>query len=482
MRFIDYLTFAFRNTRRQKLRSTLTVFAVIIGATSVTVMLALVTSAKTFLVHQYEQTGELTHVVVTQQPDLDYRNAVNQGGPSNEGTKLTAAMATTITSYPHVRAVARVVNPGAIAAVIYGNKQLSTQQVEGYDANGVIKHTLTAGRELRSTDGDGVVTITKDYAEKFGFGANPNGIVGRTIILRTRPDYSGVGATITPPAFNQGPNGNGGPGPEQQQQPTNLSAKVVGVVTTDSASYAVYVPMKWAEGMMVNRRYDMTPADRQAFDAAQQAQHNGRPGVQQPPPQPNFTLMTTSELDTRGYSSFVVQTDNVKYADAVAKHIKTLGVGAATAQSMVQEQLTIFNIIGAVLGGIGAIALVVATIGVVNTMVMAVLERTREIGVMRACGATRRAVRRLFTSEAAFLGFLGGVGGVAIAFGLALIANVVINKQLASNGIRSSNIIGVPAWLAIAVMGGTTIIGVLAGLGPAARAARLNPVDALRYE
>jgi putative ABC transport system permease protein len=78
--------------------------------------------------------------------------------------------------------------------------------------------------------------------------------------------------------------------------------------------------------------------------------------------------------------------------------------------------------------------------------------------------------------------FLGGVGGVAIAFGLTVIANVVINNQLASNGIRSSNIIGVPAWLAIAVMGGTTIIGVLAGLGPAARAARLNPVDALRYE
>src|SRR5205807_6323846 len=98
--------------------------------------------------------------------------------------------------------------------------------------------------------------------------------------------------------------------------------------------------------------------------------------------------------------------------------------------SFVDQQLQVFQIVSYVLGGIGGIALAVAAIGVINTMVMAILERTREIGVLRACGATRATIRRLFTIEAGLLGFLGGVFGIVVGFGLTRIANVVINKQL----------------------------------------------------
>jgi ABC-type antimicrobial peptide transport system permease subunit len=174
--------------------------------------------------------------------------------------------------------------------------------------------------------------------------------------------------------------------------------------------------------------------------------------------------------------------DNAKNAHAVAEEIKKLGVGAADAETMIKSQLTIFNIMGMVLGGIGGIALAVAAIGVVNTMVMAILERTREIGVMRAVGAKKSTIRSLFTFEASLLGFWGGVFGVAIGYGLTRIANIFINKQLASNSVKAHNIIGLPIWLILAVIGITTVIGMLAGLYPANRAARLNPVDALRYE
>jgi putative ABC transport system permease protein len=174
--------------------------------------------------------------------------------------------------------------------------------------------------------------------------------------------------------------------------------------------------------------------------------------------------------------------DNAKNAAGVAREIRKLGVGAADAESSIKQQLTVFNILGLVLGGIGGIALAVAAIGVVNTMVMAILERTREIGVMRAVGAKRSTVRMLFTLEASLLGFLGGVVGVAAGYGLTRIANVVVNKQLASQNVQAHNIIGLPLWLILAVVGITTVIGMLAGLYPAARAARLDPVDALRYE
>ena len=141
-----------------------------------------------------------------------------------------------------------------------------------------------------------------------------------------------------------------------------------------------------------------------------------------------------------------------------------------------------FNIIGAVLGGIGAIALVVAAVGVINTMVMSILERTREIGVMRAVGARRSAISRLFTFEASLLGLVGGVLGIVITYGLTLIGNPIINKQLKGNGIASSNILFMPLWLIIGVLVGTAVIGMLAGLYPARRAAKLDPVEALHYE
>jgi ABC-type antimicrobial peptide transport system permease subunit len=88
----------------------------------------------------------------------------------------------------------------------------------------------------------------------------------------------------------------------------------------------------------------------------------------------------------------------------------------------------------------------------------------------------------LFTLEASMLGFLGGVVGVAVGFGLTRIANIFVNKQLASQNVRAHDIIGLPIWLILAVIGIATLIGMLAGLYPAARAAKLDPVEALRYE
>ena len=123
-----------------------------------------------------------------------------------------------------------------------------------------------------------------------------------------------------------------------------------------------------------------------------------------------------------------------------------------------------------------------AAIGVVNTMVMAILERTREIGVLRACGATRATIRRMFTLEASTLGFLGGVTGVLAGWGLSLIANTVINKQLAGGSLTAHNIITLPLWLIASVIGIATLIGMLAGPLPGLPRRPPQPHRALRYE
>ncbi|MFM8302852.1 MAG: ABC transporter permease [Actinomycetota bacterium] len=189
-----------------------------------------------------------------------------------------------------------------------------------------------------------------------------------------------------------------------------------------------------------------------------------------------------STIPTRGYGALLAVATSPDEVDRIARDIRGLGAATAVAKDQIDDQKRAFRIIGFALGGIGAIALLVAAVGVVNTMVMSILERTREIGVMRAVGASRKAVRRLFTLEAVLLGLFGGVVGVVVAYGISALANPVVNQQLSDNGLTNRSIISVPPLLGIAVIVITTIIGILAGLYPVARAARMDPVAALRAE
>jgi hypothetical protein len=443
---------------------------------SVTIMLALVTGAKSFFLSQVEANGTLQQVAVSPKTDItDFQDAGHSGGNCDSCVKLTDTLIGKIKTVPHVVGVARVASDGSLEAISYGNKKLSTQQTQAYDANGIITNNILAGRDIKDSDTTGVITITSDYADKFGFKNNYQALIGKTVQLQTRQGYSGVGANIQPPPTQSGP-GNPGDNQPQMQPPTILTAIVVGIVDTSNNSATIRVPLAWLRGMEQNQMYQMTAADQ----AAQQAQCRNTHGPCNSTP--HFTLVVQDMFTQNGYSSLIVKADNSKNAAGVATDIKKFGVGAADAEASIKQQLTIFNIMGLVLGGIGGIALAVAAIGVVNTMIMAILERTREIGVMRAVGAKRSTVRALFTFEASMLGFWGGVIGVAAGFGLTRIANVFVNKQLTSQGVKAHDIIGLPLWLILAVIGIATLIGMLAGLYPAARAASLDPVEALRYE
>src|SRR5690606_21443678 len=108
-----------------------------------------------------------------------------------------------------------------------------------------------------------------------------------------------------------------------------------------------------------------------------------------------------------------------------------------TQQSTVESLTGFFTILQVVFGGVGAISLLVAAIGIANTMAMAILERTREIGLMKAVGATNRHVLSVFLGEAAGIGFLGGLGGVIIGWGLGQVLNVLIMAYMAGQSVES---------------------------------------------
>ncbi len=325
------------------------------------------------------------------------------------------------------------------------------------------------------------IIIGQHYADKWGYKQRYGDIIGKQVELTTGSDFTGQGATLPKPLiqFKKCQNGCQADEIAGQQKPSTLKATIVGVESDDSD--ALFVPLKWAQGLLKNQFYEITkarPGDLHTGLHDLEVRRPARGGE----PTPHFTLASDSLLARNGYSTLVIKVDNPDNAEAVAKQIRRLGIGAVTANSYVNDQLQVFNVISFILAGIGSIALVVAAIGIVNTMVMAVLERTREIGIIRAIGGKRSTVRRLFTVEASMLGFLGGAIGIGLGYGLILLANIFINEQLATNAVIGRNIIHLPIWLIFTVVGSTTLIGMLAGLYPANRAAKLNPVEALRHE
>lgn len=233
----------------------------------------------------------------------------------------------------------------------------------------------------------------------------------------------------------------------------NVSLRVAGVLSETGAEsdWSMYLPLEqiasfneWANGTRVNRNKD-------------------------------------------GYNEAIVIVENPDRTIEVRDQIIALGFQAYTMLDFVQGINNFYTILQVVLGGVGAIALLVAAIGIANTMAMSILERTREIGLMKAVGATNRDVLSIFLGEAAGIGFIGGAGGVLIGWlagqGLNVVAVVYLAQQAAEQGgMPPSVAVYTPIWLPIFVLLFSVFIGMVSGLYPALRAATMIPVQALKYE
>jgi putative ABC transport system permease protein len=192
-----------------------------------------------------------------------------------------------------------------------------------------------------------------------------------------------------------------------------------------------------------------------------------------------------------GYPQLFVRAADVDQVLDIVETIKDLGYQASSSQEYIQPINNFYLILQVIFGGVGAIALLVAAIGIANTMAMAILERTREIGLMKAIGATNRDVLSVFLGEAAGIGFLGGVGGVAVAWSAGQVINVLAMVYLSGQSAEgggfmppppSGDTVIMPVWLMVGALIFATVIGLISGLYPALRAATLVPVNALKYE
>src|SRR4029077_19571262 len=162
--------------------------------------------------------------------------------------------------------------------------------------------------------------------------------------------------------------------------------------------------------------------------------------------------------------------------------IKKLGFNTFSILDASKGLQTVFRIVDSFLLVFGSLALTVASIGIINTLVMAILERRREIGIMKAIGATDNDVRGLFFAEAGAMGILGGVFGVIMGWIIGRVINFGTNVYMHRQGFPPEHFWAVPWWLVAFALGFAFLVSMVSGLYPASRAAKLDPVQALRYE
>lgn len=162
--------------------------------------------------------------------------------------------------------------------------------------------------------------------------------------------------------------------------------------------------------------------------------------------------------------------------------MERLGLRAVSLNSILKEMNVFFLIFNSILGAVGSIALVVAGIGIVNTMIIAVLERRKDIGIMKSVGASRGDIRKQFFMAAAWIGFAGGALGELLGWGVASVVNLVALHFIRQQGPAPDTLFHYPAWLIAGCVVFAVLVALVSALYPASRAARLNPVDALRYE
>jgi ABC-type antimicrobial peptide transport system permease subunit len=312
------------------------------------------------------------------------------------------------------------------------------------------------------------MVISGDMLREMGYQGKPEEIIGKKMLFIfdgvSYPDWG-----EDPPKPTQNMNENWWE--EQKKNSHEIKVEIIGVMESGPTSGGQnFVTLDFAERLMTqkNWKYD---------ESSKQESKDG--GNYQ---EPTLKLEKTNNLEKNGYGSIMIKADDTQFVQGIAEEIKAQGYGVSTAQEMIDEMIKAFNGIGIVLGAIGGVALFVAAIGIINTMVMATYERTREIGVLRACGATRATIRKLFILEAGMIGFWGGVFGLGFSYAIAQVGNLISNKYFSQYSIPIQNIASFPLWLIIGVLIFTTLLGIFAGLYPAIKASRLDPVEALRYE
>lgn len=193
-------------------------------------------------------------------------------------------------------------------------------------------------------------------------------------------------------------------------------------------------------------------------------------------------LQSLGQASKASYDLAKVKVRSQSDIESVRTSIIDRGMLVSSVSDIIDQANTVFRWVQVALALFGMVALIVSAIGMFNTMTITLLERTSEIGIMRAIGVTPREIRQIFLVESMLMGTLGGIVGVALGMGAGVALNAAINALAAHFGGPQMDIFFAPGWFVALILIFSSTIGLITGVYPSIRASRLNPLDALRYK
>ncbi|HXN64578.1 MAG TPA: ABC transporter permease [Candidatus Acidoferrales bacterium] len=457
MKTRDLVDLASRNLREAALRNTLTTAGIAVGVASLVAMLSLGIGLQTLTLNRLEGTGLFNTIYVYPKTNRGGRGGRGGEAPdearpgdikmlTDQTRKQLAAMPHVVEVFPELRFTADLRYAGA-------GHVTSAASVPG-TAKGTGQFDSVQGSFFSSESAPEAI-LHMDLAKQMADEAKiqPADLIGQEVVLRY-PQRKPVPAAPNQSAADQAANDEFGMG--FTIAPAETKVKIVGLVENEQAGpgglggVRILLPLQFVEQLNAVQGSDV------------------RSVVQSP--------------DEHLYTSLTVKVDDPKRVTDIEPSIKQMGFNTFSLFDATRNLHIIFTVLDLFLGMFGSLALAVASLGIINTLVMAILERRREIGVLKALGAADRDVRRLFFAEAGVMGLAGGALGVFLGWAIGKIINFGINIYLHSQNLQPEKVWFVPWWLVGAAIGFSVVVSLAAGLYPAARAARLDPVQALRYE
>lgn len=195
-----------------------------------------------------------------------------------------------------------------------------------------------------------------------------------------------------------------------------------------------------------------------------------------------LTKEDLADFKIQEYQFVKVKVKEDKFLERVREQLIEMGFIVSALSDTISQANKIFRLVQIILGIFGVVGLIVAGIGLINTMSITLLERTSEIGILRALGASKNDIRKLFLMESTISGFLGGIVGTGFGFVLGELLNFGMNILASALGGQPIKLFYYPFWFIIFILILSTLVGFIAGFWPARRAASLNPLEALRYK
>lgn len=461
MKGYDLFELAVRNLRQSKLRNGLTTIGISVGVASLVAMLSLGVGLQQLATRRLAGSGMFDTVFVMSKQDTRGfdRDEDRKDQHPEKAPVLDDAARQQMTHLPYVTEVEPEVR--VMGQIVYGGQThfgfvtglpMSARENEAFDN---LQGRFFSGHEAEE------VILLNDFAKELD-PQSPKSLIGQEVTLRY-----GEHQSLAVDSENSGRPQVGGD--QADNAPADAGSdygfsvvrksqqlKVVGIVDEEP-----YGGMRTVSRGRIFLPVDLTEKLNMA----------------------EFSDMRSS-LRGHGktYATLTVRVKDPAKVSQVQDTIKQMGFRTFSVLDATKSLRRFFTVLDLFLGIFGSLALAVATLAIINTLVMAVLERRREIGVMKAIGASDRDVKRLFFAEAGAMGFFGGILGIALGFAIGKAINLGTGIYLRNHQLPAEPVWILPTWLIGAAIAFSILVSLLAGLYPASRAARLDPVQTLKYE